>query len=78
MNIDDLQPGVIVRGPVLPEPASVVTVTPIGGVLKLARLAWEPVVRVAHYHVGSEKIIAGGESWQQPFPSVFLFAVALS
>ncbi len=29
-----------------------------------ARLAWEPVVRVAHYHVGSEKIVAGGTSFQ--------------
>jgi hypothetical protein len=29
-----------------------------------ARLAWESVVRVAHYHVGPEKIVAAGESWQ--------------
>lgn len=35
MNASDLKPGVIVRGPVLPEPIEVLVVTPLGDVIKL-------------------------------------------
>src|SRR5437867_4933804 len=35
MNADELKPGVIVRGPVLPEPIEVLVVTPLGGAIKL-------------------------------------------
>src|SRR5206468_11101739 len=35
MNVSDLKPGVIVRGPVLPEPTEVLVVTPLGDVIKL-------------------------------------------
>src|ERR1700687_443995 len=35
MNASDLKPGIIVRGPVLPEPVEVLVVTPLGDVIKL-------------------------------------------
>src|SRR3954453_23454922 len=35
MNANDLKPGIIVRGPVLPEPIEVLVVTPLGDVIKL-------------------------------------------
>ncbi len=35
MNISDLKPGVIVRGPMLPEPVEVLVVAPLGDVVKL-------------------------------------------
>jgi hypothetical protein len=35
MNVADLKPGVIVRGPMLPEPIEVLVVTPLGDVVKL-------------------------------------------
>lgn len=35
MNANELKPGIIVRGPVLPEPIEVLVVTPLGDVVKL-------------------------------------------
>jgi superfamily II DNA or RNA helicase len=35
MNAIDLKPGIVVRGPVLPEPIEVLVVTPLGDVIKL-------------------------------------------
>jgi superfamily II DNA or RNA helicase len=35
MKIDDLKPGVVVRGPMLPEPVEVLVVTPLGDAVKL-------------------------------------------
>src|SRR6202030_50007 len=35
MNASDLKPGIIVRGPVLPEPIEVLVVTPLGDVIKI-------------------------------------------
>jgi hypothetical protein len=35
MNANELKPGIIVRGPVLPEPIEVLVVTPLGDVLKI-------------------------------------------
>lgn len=35
MNASDLKPGIIVRGPMLPEPIEVLVVTPLGDVVKL-------------------------------------------
>jgi hypothetical protein len=35
MNASELRPGVIVRGPVLPEPIEVLVVTPLGDVIKV-------------------------------------------
>lgn len=35
MNLNDLKPGIIVRGPMLPEPVEVLVVTPLGEVVKL-------------------------------------------
>jgi hypothetical protein len=35
MNIADLKPGIIVRGPMLPEPVEILVVTPLGEVVKL-------------------------------------------
>src|SRR5437867_9946062 len=35
MNADELKPGIIVRGPVLPEPIEVLVVTPLGDVIKI-------------------------------------------
>src|SRR5262245_45245810 len=35
MNTNELRPGIIVRGPVFPEPIEVLTVTPLGGVTKI-------------------------------------------
>src|SRR5882724_1722313 len=35
MNASELKPGIIVRGPVLPEPIEVLVVTPLGDVIKL-------------------------------------------
>jgi len=35
MDAKDLKPGVIVRGPLLPEPVEVLVVTPLGGMVKL-------------------------------------------
>jgi len=34
MNASELKPGIIVRGPVLPEPIEVLVVTPLGDVIK--------------------------------------------
>ena len=38
MNAAELKPGIIVRGPVLPEPIEVLVVTPLGDVIKLDAL----------------------------------------
>src|ERR1700737_4644817 len=35
MNANELKPGIIVRGPVLPEPIEVLVVTPLGDVIKI-------------------------------------------
>jgi hypothetical protein len=35
MNASELKPGIIVRGPVLPEPIEVLVVTPLGDVIKI-------------------------------------------
>lgn len=35
MKLSDLKPGIIVRGPMLPEPVEVLVVTPLGDVVKL-------------------------------------------
>jgi hypothetical protein len=35
MNASDLKQGIIVRGPVLPEPIEVLVVTPLGDVIKI-------------------------------------------
>src|SRR5688572_19742665 len=35
MNLNDLKPGVIVRGPVFPEPVEVLVVTALGNAIKL-------------------------------------------
>jgi superfamily II DNA or RNA helicase len=35
MNVSELKPGIIVRGPVLPEPVEVLVVTPLGDVIKI-------------------------------------------
>jgi hypothetical protein len=35
MNASDLKPGIIVRGPVLPDPVEVLVVTPLGDVIKI-------------------------------------------
>ena len=35
MNASDLKPGIIVRGPVLPEPIEVLVVTPLGDAIKI-------------------------------------------
>jgi superfamily II DNA or RNA helicase len=35
MNANDLKPGIIVRGPVLPEPIEILVVTPLGDVIKI-------------------------------------------
>ena len=35
MNASELKPGIIVRGPVLPEPVEVLIVTPLGDVIKI-------------------------------------------
>jgi hypothetical protein len=35
MNASELKPGIIVRGPVLPEPVEVLVVTPLGEVIKI-------------------------------------------
>ena len=35
MNVNELKPGIIVRGPVLPEPIEVLVVTPLGDVIKI-------------------------------------------
>src|SRR5256885_2455944 len=35
MNANDLKPGIIVRGPVLPEPIEVLVVTPLGDMIKI-------------------------------------------
>ena len=36
MNAIELKPGIIVRGPVLPEPVEVLVVTPLGDAIKIA------------------------------------------
>ena len=35
MNANELKPGIIIRGPVLPEPIELLVVTPLGGVIKI-------------------------------------------
>jgi hypothetical protein len=35
MNASELKPGIIVRGPVVPEPVEVLVVTPLGDVIKI-------------------------------------------
>ena len=35
MKVSDLKPGIMVRGPMLPEPIEVLVVTPLGDVVKL-------------------------------------------
>lgn len=35
MKAEDLKPGIIVRGPMLPEPVEVLVVAPLGDVVKL-------------------------------------------
>ncbi len=35
MNASELKPGIIVRGPVLPEPVEILVVTPLGEVIKI-------------------------------------------
>lgn len=35
MKANELKPGIIVRGPVLPEPIEVLVVTPLGDVIKI-------------------------------------------
>src|SRR3990170_5247518 len=35
MNVSELKPGIIIRGPVLPEPIEVLVVTPLGDVIKI-------------------------------------------
>jgi hypothetical protein len=35
MNPSELKPGIIVRGPMLPEPIEVLVVTPLGDVIKI-------------------------------------------
>src|SRR5260370_3246256 len=35
MNANDLKPGIIIRGPVLPEPIEVLVVTPLGDAIKI-------------------------------------------
>jgi hypothetical protein len=35
MNAIELKPGIIIRGPVLPEPIEVLVVTPLGEVIKI-------------------------------------------
>ena len=35
MKLDDLKPGIIVRGPMLPEPVEVLVVTPLGDAVKV-------------------------------------------
>ena len=39
MNASELKPGIIVRGPVLPEPIEVLVVTPLGDVIKIVARA---------------------------------------
>jgi hypothetical protein len=38
MNASELKPGIIVHGPVLPEPIEVLVVTPLGDVLVIGSL----------------------------------------
>lgn len=40
MNVNDLKPGVIVRGPILPEPIEVLVVTPLDEVIMLIGASW--------------------------------------
>lgn len=42
MNASELKPGIIVRGPVLPEPVEVLVVTPLGEVIKIVGAVRRP------------------------------------
>lgn len=61
MRLDQLKPNILVRGAIFPEPVQVIAVLPqhpkIHVVQDPVRLGWEPLVKIEHYHIASEKIL---------------------
>jgi len=57
MNASELKTGIIVRGPVLPEPIEVLVVTPLGDVIKIVGAGQKSVCQYREVSIVALRIV---------------------